>query len=145
MCKLASLKVRSLLCLNPWWFNSCNQPTKVLACYCPADVALLLPCCCSVVARAAAAAAVVALFKSTTGTLPSEWSALPKELYLGLDQNTNITGSIPAAFASNKGTYYSLYNTSISGCVPSGLLGVFETWQQLPNKTFTTQTLPTCK
>ncbi|WIA41425.1 hypothetical protein OEZ86_005008 [Tetradesmus obliquus] len=80
-----------------------------------------------------------------SGTLPSEWSALPKELYLGLDQNTNITGSIPAAFVSNKGTYYSLYNTSISGCVPSGLLGVFETWQQLLNKTFTTQTLPTCK
>ncbi|WIA21131.1 hypothetical protein OEZ85_005443 [Tetradesmus obliquus] len=77
------------------------------------------------------------------GTLPAAWSAMPKELYLGLNQNTNITGEIPASFANNTGTYYSLFNTSITGCRPCGLLGQFKTWRPL-NGTYNTWELPRC-
>jgi hypothetical protein len=78
------------------------------------------------------------------GTLPSAWSSLPKELYVGLAWNTNITGPIPASFVSNTGTYYDLFQTSITGCVPPGLLGEFRTWQPLPNGTLVLQDLPLC-
>ncbi|WIA41427.1 hypothetical protein OEZ86_005009 [Tetradesmus obliquus] len=79
------------------------------------------------------------------GALPAAWSALPKELYVGLDLNTNIAGTIPSAFASNTGTFYNLFNTSITGCVPPGLLGNFATWRPLPNGGFSTRDLPSCR
>ncbi|WIA36815.1 hypothetical protein OEZ86_008070 [Tetradesmus obliquus] len=77
-------------------------------------------------------------------TLPSEWSDMPKEAYVSLGSNANITGTIPASFARNTGAYYYLFNTSISGCVPPTLLGYFATRQRLTNETYVTKDLLPC-
>ncbi|WIA41420.1 hypothetical protein OEZ86_005003 [Tetradesmus obliquus] len=77
-------------------------------------------------------------------TLPSAWSALPNDLYVGLWRNPNITGTIPASCANNTGTYFDFSDTGISGCVPPGLIGDFYTQQTLPNKTVVLRDLPIC-
>jgi hypothetical protein len=98
----------------------------------------------SFTAAAAAAAEPAALVYNLAGTLPSEWSALPKDLYVGLMSNSDVTGTIPASFASNQGAFYNLYSTSITGCVPAGLVGDFRTLLRLDNGTEVLQDLPPC-
>jgi hypothetical protein len=77
-----------------------------------------------------------------SGTLPSEWSALPEGLYVGLSYSSGITGTIPASFNNSKGAYYDLFATRVGGCWPRGLNGFFETIQSfLPNGTAVFQDL----
>jgi hypothetical protein len=78
------------------------------------------------------------------GILPAAWSAMPKELYVGLASNGRITGNIPPEFASNTGTYFDLFRTSVGGCVPQGLTGFFRTFRTLSNGTRVLQDLPRC-
>ncbi|KAF6255688.1 hypothetical protein COO60DRAFT_1534010 [Scenedesmus sp. NREL 46B-D3] len=63
-----------------------------------------------------------------TGTLPIQWRDMPGELYVGLRNNTAIMGEIPQSFRRSR-AYFDLYATSISGCVPPGVLGLFFTLQ----------------
>lgn len=115
-----------------------NTPSGWFCCgYCCCD------CCCpcaSVVVPAVAAALSIMV----AGTLPSAWSALRNVTYVGLEENPGITGTIPTSFAGAAGSFYNLYETSISGCRPRGMPGTFLTWQQLPNGTFVTRQLPLC-
>ncbi|WIA41421.1 hypothetical protein OEZ86_005004 [Tetradesmus obliquus] len=83
-------------------------------------------------------------YNKLDSTLPGAWAAMPKELYVDLQYNINITGTIPASFASNTGTYFNFYGTSISGCRPRGLQGNFYTQQPLPNGSLSLRELPLC-
>jgi hypothetical protein len=56
------------------------------------------------------------------GTTPSAWSKL-KYVYIGLNKNRHITGTIPKVFANTANTFLDLGNTSITGCVPKGVRG----------------------
>jgi hypothetical protein len=69
---------------------------------------------------------------------------MPKELYVGISYNLNITGTVPAECADNKGTYFDIFETSIGGCVPQGATGYFVTLRTLPNGTRVPLESPEC-
>jgi hypothetical protein len=46
---------------------------------------------------------------------------------IGLAYNGDITGTIPVSFVNAANTYLGLTDTSITGCVPKGVEGDFET------------------
>jgi hypothetical protein len=81
---------------------------------------------------------------TSAGTLPDAWSAFPSDLYVGVALNDNITGTIPASYATNTGSYFDLYGTYIRGCVPKGLTGSFQTYRVLPNGQSVLRNLTSC-
>jgi hypothetical protein len=69
---------------------------------------------------------------------------MPEEAYVGVWQNVGITGTIPAGYARNNGTYFDIGETSIGGCVPKGLNGYFVTFQTRSDGTRVLDFLPSC-